>query len=219
MDQGLVVNDLTVSRENKEVLTSFSLSVAPGELVALGGPNGSGKSTLALTLLGHPECVVVKGEITLQGESLLSLSPHERARRGLFLSHQEPAKMSGVSIAEALRASCEALQGEAFTVPKFYEHLRAGLRRLELPDDFARRSLNDQLSGGEKKRGELLALLLARPAIAVLDELDSGMDTAARNLVQGVVDELRASGVGFLLISHNDQFVHDMKPTRRLELK
>jgi Fe-S cluster assembly ATP-binding protein len=218
MDQGLIIDNLAVRRGDKEIFSALQLQVVSGELVILEGENGSGKSTLALTLLGHPDCLVTCGKITLEGADLLSLPVYERARHGLFLAHQEPAKIPGVTIVETLRASCEALQGEAFTVPRFYQDLRGALERLGLGEDFAQRSLNDQLSGGEKKRGELLALLLARPKIAVLDELDSGMDAVARALTRDIVAELRSAGTGFLLISHNSAWAQELEPTRRYSL-
>ncbi len=214
--EGLKVENLSVQREGKQVLTDICFQIEPSELLVLEGANGAGKSTLALTLLGHPSCAVTGGTMTLCGQDLTPLQSHERARLGLFLAHQEPAKIPGVTIAETLRTSCEALQGKDFTIPKFYEQLRAGLRRLGLPEEFSQRTHNEQLSGGEKKRGELLALLLVRPVIAILDELDSGLDVETRILAKEVIEELRMQRTGFLVISHNQQFVEGLRPTQRL---
>jgi Fe-S cluster assembly ATP-binding protein len=212
----LSVNNLSVRRGGKDVLHDVSLSVDAGELVALVGPNGVGKSTLAMTLLGHPSCQVMSGSMTLDGVDLTSLKTHERARHGLFLAHQEPPVIPGVSVANALRAASDAVRPTPYTTAEFFDHLRAALSRLGLSDDFAKRNLHEAFSGGEKKRSELLALLVISPKYAILDEIDSGMDAVAKALTKDVLAELRTNGTGFLVISHNEPFIEELQPTRTL---
>lgn len=214
----LEVNSLSVKRGDKDVLKDVSLSVAAGELVALVGPNGVGKSTLALTLLGHPACQVVSGSIKLDETDLASLKTHERARLGLFLAHQEPPVIAGVSVANALRAASDATRAQPYSTAEFFDKLRSSVARLGLSDDFVNRNLHEAFSGGEKKRAELLALLIVSPQYAILDELDSGMDGVARSITKDILAELRLAGTGFLVISHNDSFIDELSPTRKIFL-
>ena len=214
----LKVDKLTVSRGGKDVLRELSFELHPGELLALVGPNGVGKSTLALTLFGHPSCAVSHGSVHVDGHDLLALKVHERARLGLFLAHQEPPAIAGVSVATALRAMSDAVRVPAYSTAEFFDFLRAGLQQLGLAADFADRHLHAALSGGEKKRLELLALLLTTPKYAILDEIDSGMDTDARALAQAIIGKLRLSGTGFLVISHHQDFLDGLQPTTQIAL-
>ena len=214
----LEVQKLSVKRGGKDVLQDVSLGVDAGELVVLMGANGIGKSTLALTLLGHPSCQVVSGSLTLDGIDLIGLKPHERAKRGLFLAHQEPPAIAGVTVAQALRAASDATRQHPYSTAEFFDKLRVAVTRLGLPYEFVDRNLHEAFSGGEKKRAELLALLLMSPKYAVLDEIDSGMDAVARSLTKDILAEMRTAGTGFLVISHNQQFIEELRPTRTVAL-
>lgn len=215
----LTVNGLTVKRGDKTVLNDVSLSVSSGELVALVGPNGVGKSTLALTLLGHPSCQIVNGSIKLDEVDLAPLKTHERAKFGLFLAHQEPPAIAGVSLANVLRAMSDATRSEPYATAEFFDKLRSSLARLGLSPDFANRNLYEAFSGGEKKRAELLTLLMVSPKYAILDELDSGMDAEARQIAKDIIAEMRLAGTGFLVISHNEGFVDELNSDRKISLR
>lgn len=214
----LEIRNLTVKRGGRDVLKDISLNVDAGELVALVGPNGVGKSTLALTLLGHPSCEIAGGIIALDSIDLSKLKTHERAKKGLFLAHQEPPAITGVTVANALRAASEATRQQPYSTAAFFDKLRQGVTRLGLPYEFVDRSLNDAFSGGEKKRAELLALLVIAPRYAILDEIDSGMDAVARSMTKDILAEMRSAGTGFLVISHNDSFIEELSPTRKISL-
>lgn len=214
----LEVKNLYVKRGDKVVLNDVSLSVGAGELVALVGPNGVGKSTLAMTFLGHPSCHIVSGTMRLDEIDLTTLKTHERAKLGLFLAHQEPPIIAGVSVANVLRAASDATRSQPYSTAEFFDKLRLSLTRLGLSPDFANRNLHEAFSGGEKKRAELLALLIASPKYAILDEIDSGMDAVARAMTKDILAEMRLAGTGFLVVSHNEEFVSELGPTRRLAL-
>ncbi len=154
----------------------------------------------------------------LDGVDLLVLKTHERARRGIFLAHQEPPAIAGVSVANVLRSASDALRTQPYTTAEFFDKLRTSLASLHLAPDFANRNLHEAMSGGEKKRVELLSLLVLEPKYAILDELDSGMDAEARALAITVIQQLREQGVGFLVISHNSDVVESLSPTRIISL-
>mgnify|MGYP001577843237 FL=1 len=214
----LAVNSLSVKRGEKDVLKDVSLSVADGELVAIVGPNGVGKSTLALALLRHPSCQIVAGLMKLDDVDLAPLKTYERAKLGLFLAHQEPPVIAGVSVANALRAASDATRSQPYSTAEFFDKLRSSVARLGLSDDFVNRNLHEAFSGGEKKRAELLALLVVAPKYAVLDEIDSGMDADARAMTIEILAEMRLAGTGFLVISHNEVFIDELSPNRKIGL-
>lgn len=214
----LKIENLSVSRGNKDIINDLSFEVRAGELVAIVGPNGVGKSTVALTLFGHPDCRVTAGSMAFDGVDLVPLPIHARAKLGMFLAHQEPPALPGVSVTSALRLACDATRETPFTTAAFFDKLRESLAALELTQEFADRNLHEAFSGGEKKRAELLFLLMLAPKFAVLDELDSGMDEQARGLAIATVERLRAQGTAFLVISHNEIFLQALSPSRRVEL-
>lgn len=217
METGLAVNNLTVQRDGRDVVRDCSFTVAPGELVAIAGENGAGKSTLLAAIMGYAECVVTNGGMTLNAEAIDQLPMHERARRGLFLVHQEPPAIPGVSIAGAIRAEAEAVRG-SISIPGVQGEIRAACARLGLDEAFSRRPLNDGLSGGEKKRAELLQMLVAHPKVVLIDELDSGLDAGMIAVAVGLIAELQRSGVGLVVVSHSASFVERLNPTRSLAL-
>ena len=219
----LQVRDLRVDVGDRNVLKSVSLDVPAGALLVLMGANGSGKSTLGLTLAGHPRYRVVGGTARLGGQDLLALSPEARARAGLFLSFQAPPAIPGVKnnlfIRSALNAVREA-RGEApLDAFDFLGDARAAAARLGLPEAMLGRPVNDGFSGGERKRNELLQLALLRPRLALLDEIDSGLDVDGVRAVVQLVQELRAQGTAFVVVSHYLQLIESLAPDAVLRLE
>jgi Fe-S cluster assembly ATP-binding protein len=212
----LEVRDLRVDVGEKTVLQSVSLSVAPGALVVLMGANGSGKSTLGLTLAGHPRYHVTGGQVSFDGQDLLALAPEARARAGLFVSFQAPPEIPGVKnglfIRTALNAVREARGEEALDAFDFLGGARTAAAQLGLPDAMLNRPVNDGFSGGERKRNELLQLAMLQPRLAVLDEIDSGLDVDGVRGVVELVQSLRAKGTSFVVVSHYLQLIESMEP-------
>lgn len=202
------VRDLHVQVEDRLILRGVDLGLEAGQIHVLMGPNGSGKSTLALALAGHPAYRVVRGQAFLDGQDLLTLSPHERARAGLFVAFQYPPEVEGVKLREFLRLAC-AERGQGFC--EFQKQFPKALSRLRL-QDFRNRELNVGFSGGEKKRAELLHLYSLRPKVALLDEPDSGVDVDALHLIAGVIGEMAALGTAILLITHYPRLLAYLPP-------
>lgn len=212
----LKINDLHVQVEGKEILKGVSFSISEGETVALLGPNGHGKSTLFNAIMGHPRYKITQGSIYLDDLDLTNLSTDERARAGLFLGLQNPAEVPGVINSDFLRAAVNATSKERISTYKFYKLLDNATKELKMPFDLATRSLNEGFSGGEKKRNEILQLMLLNPKIAMLDEIDSGLDVDAIQTVADVINKLEAQGKGFLVISHYARLFDLIKPTRAI---
>ena len=210
----LKIKDLHVSVEGKEILKGVNLQINEGETVALLGPNGHGKSTLFNAIMGHPRYEVTQGSIYLDDVDVLSLSTDERAKAGLFLGMQLPAEVPGVINSDFLRAAVNARQERPISTYNFYKILDAAIKKMKMPFDLATRSLNEGFSGGEKKRNEILQLLLLNPKIAMLDEIDSGLDVDALQVVGEVIREEQAKGKGFLVISHYARLYDLIQPTR-----
>jgi len=203
--------DVRVFVDDKPIVKGVDLDVYPGEKHALMGPNGSGKSTLAAALMGHP-AYRVEGEIRLDGEPIQDLEPHERARKGMFLGFQYPVAVPGVPVANFLRAAAAALRGEEQKVGPFRKELFAAFEELGVPREFAVRYLNDGFSGGEKKRMEILQMLLLRPRFALLDEIDSGLDIDALKVVSRGINLVSEGDVGVLLVTHYQRILDHVKP-------
>ena len=221
----LVVKDLHVAVEGKEILKGLSLEVRKGEIHALMGPNGSGKSTFANTLMGHPRYEVTSGEIQFKGESVLELEPDERSRAGLFMAFQYPVAIPGVTVANFLRTALNARMSSPQTngsgaapvkrginIKEFRGMLREQMARLRMDESFATRYLNDGFSGGEKKRAEILQMALLKPEIAIMDETDSGLDIDALRIVADGVNALAGPGLGVLVITHYQRILDYIKP-------
>ena len=226
----LEIRDLHVTVETDEgttpILNGVDLTVRTGETHAIMGPNGSGKSTLAYTIAGHPKYTVTQGTITLDGEDVLAMSVDERARAGLFLAMQYPVEIPGVTVTNFLRTAKTAIDGEAPAIRAWTKDVKAAMKDLRMDPKFASRNVNEGFSGGEKKRHEILQLELLKPAIAVLDETDSGLDVDALKIVsEGVNRAKDATDLGVLLITHytrilryiTPQFVHVMVAGRIAE--
>src|SRR5918911_1385229 len=208
----LVIEDLHVSVEDKEILHGVDLVVEQGKVHALMGPNGSGKSTLAYALAGHPRYQVTQGRATFKGEDVLALTPDERARLGMFLAMQYPVEVPGVSVTNFLRTAVNAVRGEEVPVRQFARELREQMKLLGMDARFAERSLNEGFSGGEKKRHEILQMALLRPKLAILDETDSGLDVDALRTVAEGVNRLRGPELGVLLITHYTRILRYIRP-------
>ena len=203
----LSVENLRVRVGGKEVLSGVSLDIRAGEIHFLMGPNGSGKSSLAYAIAGHPEYQVTTGSITLGGQHILTLKPEERASRGLFLSFQEPPEVGGVSMSIFLKSIAT---GE--TPHVVGERVAAFLPRIGLQEQFMSRLLNEGFSGGEKKKSELLQMIARKPKIAILDEIDSGLDVDALKSVAQIISDSRKSGTGFLIITHAPRLISYLEP-------
>jgi len=215
------VKNLQVSIKSKLILRGVDLIIKPGEIHAVMGPNGSGKSTLAYTLAGHPGYTVTKGSaVTLNDQDLLSMTPDERAKAGLFLAFQYPIEVSGVSVQNFLRAMWEArfgslkAAGSPFkSVLEFRGYLKTKAEELQMPAALLERNLNEGFSGGERKRLEILQLAIFKPAYAILDETDSGLDIDALKIVaQGASQAAQDNQAGLLVITHYRRLLEHLKP-------
>ena len=204
-------HDLHVSVEGKEIVKGVDLEIRAGEKHALMGPNGSGKSTLAAALMGHP-AYAVTGAITVYGNDVSAMSPDERARLGMFLGFQYPVAVPGVTVAGFLRAALSARLGREVPVREFRQQMDAAFTALSVPREFAGRYLNDGFSGGEKKRLEIMQMLLLQPTVALLDETDSGLDIDALKVVSAGVNEACGPGTGVLLVTHYQRILDYVKP-------
>ncbi len=208
----LVVDNLHIAVEGKEILKGLNLTVKAGEVHVLMGPNGSGKSTLSFCLMGHPKYQVTAGRVLYKGEDLLSLAPNERAKRGVFLAFQYPTAIPGVTIANFLRAALRGVRGADVPVKEFRQVVKTQLKSLGIPDAFMNRYVNDGFSGGEKKRIEILQMAVLNPSLAVLDETDSGLDIDALKTVAEGINAQRAPERGILLITHYQRMLNYIKP-------
>ena len=220
MSKVLTIENLHVAIDGKEILKGVDLTIRQGEVHALMGPNGSGKSTLSYALMGHPNYEVTEGTATIDGVDLLDLEPDERAKAGVFLAFQYPTSIPGVTVANFLRHAVTNVRNpgrkegeDLISMRDFRKELRAEMDELGMDPDFARRYLNEGFSGGEKKRAEVLQLAMLRPAFAILDETDSGLDIDAVRIVSEGVNKVAAkSGTGVLVITHYQRILNYIKP-------
>lgn len=210
----LQINNLHAKIEEKEILKGLSLEIKGGEVHAIMGPNGTGKSTLASTLMGHPKYEVTSGSVTLNGEDLLEMAVDERARAGLFLAMQYPSEISGVTNSDFLRSAINARRGEGneISLMKFIREMDKKMATLEMDESFAHRYLNEGFSGGEKKRNEILQMMMLEPSVCILDEIDSGLDIDALKIVAKGVNEMRSAERAFLIITHYQRLLNYIKP-------
>ncbi|SEB90779.1 Fe-S cluster assembly ATPase SufC [Paenibacillus sp. GP183] len=208
------IDGLRANVEGKEILKGVSLEIKGGEIHAIMGPNGTGKSTLAAALMGHPKYEVTEGSVTLDGEDVLDMAVDERARAGLFLAMQYPSEITGVTNSDFLRSAINARRGEGneISLIRFIRQMEAKMKDLEMNPEFMHRYLNEGFSGGEKKRNEILQMLLLEPKIAILDEIDSGLDIDALRIVAEGVNALRSEERGFLIITHYQRLLNYVTP-------
>lgn len=210
----LVIENLYVAVKGTPILKGVNLTVKQGETLALLGPNGHGKSTLLAAIMGNPNFEVMSGSITLDDKDVFKMSVDERSKAGLFLAMQYPAEIPGLNSAEFYKAAMNARREKPLGVFEFYRILEKAYQELGIPFEMSKRNLNEGFSGGEKKRNEILQMRLLSPKIAMLDEIDSGLDVDAMNIVAKAIEEEQRKGTGFLVISHYARLYHMIHPTR-----
>ncbi|WP_438447566.1 Fe-S cluster assembly ATPase SufC [Gorillibacterium sp. sgz5001074] len=208
------INGLRANVEGKEILKGLNLEIKGGEVHAIMGPNGTGKSTLASALMGHPKYEVTAGTVTLNGQDVLEMGVDERALAGLFLAMQYPSEITGVTNADFLRSAINARRGEGneISLIKFIRQMEGKMKELEMNTEFAHRYLNEGFSGGEKKRNEILQMMLLEPKIVILDEIDSGLDIDALRIVANGCNAMRSPDRGFLVITHYQRLLNYIQP-------
>lgn len=212
----LTIKDLHVAIEGKEILKGVNLEIKGGEFHAIMGPNGTGKSTLSSAIMGHPLYEITQGSITLDGEDVLEMEVDERARAGLFLAMQYPSEIAGVTNADFLRSAINVRRGEGNEIPlmKFIKTMDKNMEHLEMDPNMASRYVNVGFSGGEKKRNEILQLMMIEPKIAILDEIDSGLDIDALKIVAKGINKMRSENFGCLIITHYQRLLNYITPDK-----
>ena len=208
----LLVSNLHVAVDGKEIVHGVSFDVAPKSVHAVMGPNGSGKSTCAFALAGHPHYTITEGRVEVDDADVTGASPDERARAGLFLSFQHPVSVPGVPVRQFLRTAYNALHKTHIDPLAFSRTLKTEMNALKLNSDFAKRSINEGFSGGEKKRLEMLQLAILKPRYAVLDETDSGLDVDAIQLVAQTITRAKEQGTGIILITDYSRILRFVVP-------
>ncbi|TLS38810.1 Fe-S cluster assembly ATPase SufC [Pseudalkalibacillus caeni] len=212
----LKIENLHVSIEGKEIIKGLDLEINGGEIHAVMGPNGTGKSTLASAIMGHPKYEITEGTVTIDGKDLLEMEVDERAKAGLFLAMQYPSEVSGVTNADFLRTSINARreEGDEISLMKFIKKMDEKMAALGMGEEFSQRYLNEGFSGGEKKRNEILQLMMLEPKIAILDEIDSGLDIDALKVVSQGVNSMRSPEFGCLIITHYQRLLNYITPDK-----
>lgn len=210
----LEVKNLRVSVKGKEILKGVNLKLEKGKIYSLMGPNGSGKSTLAEVLMGNPKFKITKGKIFFDNEDITNLNPNEKAKKGLFLSFQNPVEISGVTISNFLRQTYNSLNKEKLSMLEFQNLLKEKAFQLNINKKFLQRYLNHGFSGGEKKRAEILQLLVLNPKIAILDETDSGLDIDALKIVAQGIKKFMDKEKTILIITHYQRILDYLNPDK-----
>ena len=208
----LKIENLTVSVNNKQILKDFSLDIEDGKIVGLMGPNGTGKSTICKVIMGDPNYIVESGTIKYNGEDLLSLPVNERSKRGIYLVSQNPIEIEGVTNAEMLRSALECRTGEKINFFEFNKKVTAICNELNIPASFIHRGVNEGMSGGEKKKNELLHLYILSPKLILLDELDSGLDVDALKDLASSLKSYMKEDISILIITHHISILEYLKP-------
>ncbi|HCV2705105.1 TPA: Fe-S cluster assembly ATPase SufC [Staphylococcus aureus] len=216
MASTLEIKDLHVSIEDKEILKGVNLTINTDEIHAIMGPNGTGKSTLSSAIMGHPSYEVTKGEVLLDGVNILELEVDERAKAGLFLAMQYPSEITGVTNADFMRSAINAKreEGQEINLMQFIKKLDKNMDFLDIDKDTAQRYLNEGFSGGEKKRNEILQLMMLEPKFAILDEIDSGLDIDALKVVSKGINQMRGENFGALMITHYQRLLNYITPDK-----
>lgn len=211
----LVIKDLVVDAGQNRILKGLNLTIRAGDVLALIGPNGHGKSTLLNALMGNPDYHIQEGSIILDGEDITNLSPDERSKRGLFMAFQNPPEIEGVSSMDFFKLSINSHLDKPISLFEYYKALEEGYKKVKLDSNMKERSLNLGFSGGEKKRNEILQMNLLKPRLALLDEIDSGLDVdALKTIGDNVLDLKKEAGTTFVIISHYEKLYERLKPNR-----
>ncbi len=210
----LRIENLHVAVKDKEILRGVNLSLNEGETLALLGPNGHGKSTLLAAIMGNPTYTVTEGSVFLDDVDVLALPVHERSKAGLFLAMQNPSEIPGVNSAEFLKAAMNARREKPMSLFEHYSKLQKAYKEMGIPFEMSNRNLNEGFSGGEKKRNEILQMKLLEPKFAMLDEIDSGLDVDALQVVAKAICEEQEKGRGFLVVSHYARLYELIHPSR-----
>lgn len=210
----LEIRDLHAGVEGKEILKGLNLLVNKGEVHVILGPNGSGKSTLMNVIMGHPKYTVTSGTMQFAGEDMKELKTFERARRGLFLSFQTPEEIPGITVENMIRTARQTITGQKVKILPFRKELKATMQELKMKPEYAQRYMNVGFSGGEKKRNEILQLLMLQPKLALLDETDSGLDVDAVQIVSEGVARFHNEENSCLIITHNTRILEKLKVDR-----
>jgi Fe-S cluster assembly ATP-binding protein len=209
----LDIQDLHVSVEDKEILHGVSLQVKEKEIHALMGPNGNGKSTLLAAIMGNPKYKVTSGSITYDGKDILAMPVDERSKAGLFLAMQYPQEIPGVTNSDFLRAAMNVRRESPVPLFQFIKAMEKTIKDLDMREDLAHRFLNEGFSGGEKKRNEVVQMEMLKPSLAMLDELDSGLDVDAMHIVGDAVNNLhQETGMSLIIVSHYERFFELIRP-------
>ena len=209
----LEIRDLHVSVEDKEILKGVNLTIGENEVHALMGPKGNGKSTLLAAIMGNPVYTVTKGSITYDGKDVLAMPVNERSVAGLFLAMQYPQEIPGVTNSDFLRAAMNVRRESPVPLFTFIKSMEKTIQDLQMKEDLAHRFLNEGFSGGEKKRNEIVQMEMLRPSLAMLDEIDSGLDVDAMHIVANAINNLRAeTGMSLMIVSHYERFFELIEP-------
>ncbi|MCM6764588.1 Fe-S cluster assembly ATPase SufC [Weissella paramesenteroides] len=209
----LIIDHLSVAVQDKTILNDVNLTIKNGEIHALMGPNGTGKSTLSETIMGNPRYRITGGRILLNGQNITDMATDERARAGIFLAMQYPVEVAGITNADFIHSAMNARNNhDAVPVLKFLNALHQNMAFLDMDEDYADRGLNEDFSGGEKKRNEILQLMMLQPTMAVLDEIDSGLDIDALKVVARGINKMRSESFSCLMVTHYQRLLNYVVP-------
>ncbi|OPJ59517.1 Fe-S cluster assembly ATPase SufC [Clostridium oryzae] len=208
----LKIENLCSEVEDNQILKGVNLEINEGEVHVIMGPNGAGKSTLVNIIMGHPKYKVTAGSIRFEGEDITEAKTNERAKRGIFLSFQTPQEVSGITVENLLRSARSAITDKPIKIMAFKKELKANMEKLKMDQSYASRYLNVGFSGGEKKKNEILQMLMINPKLAILDETDSGLDVDAVKIVSAGVGHFKNENNAVLIITHNNKILENLKP-------
>ncbi len=208
----LNIKKLHVITENREILKGLDLAVKSGEIHVIMGPNGAGKSTLMNAIMGHPKYIISEGKIFFEGEDITELKTDERAKKGIFLSFQTPEEVPGITVEGMLKSARFAATGKPVRTLLFRKEMKEKLDLLQFDPSYAERYLNVGFSGGEKKKNEILQMMMLNPKLAMLDEIDSGLDVDAVRIVSNCINQFRKEEKSLLIITHNSKMLEYIKP-------
>jgi len=212
LEKLLEINDIHAEADKKEILKGLNLTVNKGEIHVIMGPNGAGKSTLMNVIMGHPKYKVTEGSIDFEGENITELKTNERAKKGIFLSFQNPEEVPGITVESLLRSARTESTGKPIKLLAFRRELKEKMELLDMNESYAERYLNVGFSGGEKKKNEIIQMLMLNPKLAILDETDSGLDVDAVKIVSKGISEFKNENNSILIITHNSKILQYLKP-------